>query len=260
MHYLVYVAVVSTGFGCMANQSLAAKAHVHGIAEMAIAVDGQKVQLEFELPAMDIFGFEHKAKNKAQQQIVSTELNRIDSNAKKLAKWPAAKNCSITNQSVSSPLSVNVDKTTTVTSNEDQDHTHHSSEAQPVTEAKTHHRDHPAKPGSQISHQTEHQSEKDHSTAEKSASQTDHSTTQAGQTSQHDDDHRASDHHVEDDIHSEVRVALAYQCKTALAQGDLVKIDTGVVAPKLKRTKVTVLTSTGQSSQTVDKSSFDLTL
>jgi len=47
-------------------------AHVHGIAELTLAQEGQLLEIEFHSPAANIVGFEHKASTEKQKQMVET--------------------------------------------------------------------------------------------------------------------------------------------------------------------------------------------
>lgn len=45
-------------------------AHVHGVSELTIAIEGKALQIEFESPAMNLVGFEHKAKSSKDKEAV----------------------------------------------------------------------------------------------------------------------------------------------------------------------------------------------
>ena len=45
-------------------------AHVHGVAQLQIAIEKNAVEVELESPSMNVIGFEHAPKNKAQKQKV----------------------------------------------------------------------------------------------------------------------------------------------------------------------------------------------
>jgi len=47
-------------------------AHVHGIAALTLAQEGQQLEIEFHSPAANIVGFEHKASTEKQKQTVET--------------------------------------------------------------------------------------------------------------------------------------------------------------------------------------------
>ena len=39
-------------------------AHVHGLSELAIAMEGEKLEIQFTSPAMNLVGFEHQASSR----------------------------------------------------------------------------------------------------------------------------------------------------------------------------------------------------
>ena len=60
------------------------EAHVHGVAEVNIAIDGNKADVEFRAPAESVMGFEHEAKSESDKQkrdaalrTVQTKINQM---------------------------------------------------------------------------------------------------------------------------------------------------------------------------------------
>ncbi|WP_341328006.1 DUF2796 domain-containing protein [Methylotuvimicrobium sp. KM2] len=56
-------------------------AHIHGVAELNIVIENDTVLIEFESPAINLIGFEHKPRNDAQQlelQNALALLNDVD--------------------------------------------------------------------------------------------------------------------------------------------------------------------------------------
>ncbi|MBV1892298.1 MAG: DUF2796 domain-containing protein [Gammaproteobacteria bacterium] len=47
------------------------EAHVHGLSELSIAMEGEKLEIQFTSPAMNLLGFEHKAST--QKDLVAIE-------------------------------------------------------------------------------------------------------------------------------------------------------------------------------------------
>ena len=68
--HIVSTTTFAFAFFMLANVSYAEQigtsldAHVHGLSQLNIAVEGEKVELEFSSPAMNLVGFEHKATSK----------------------------------------------------------------------------------------------------------------------------------------------------------------------------------------------------
>lgn len=53
------------------------KAHVHGSGKLMIAASGDTLNVELELPAHDIIGFEHKPKNDKQKELLTKAVARL---------------------------------------------------------------------------------------------------------------------------------------------------------------------------------------
>ncbi|EBA06205.1 zinc uptake protein ZrgA [Sagittula stellata] len=58
----------------MAQENRELGAHVHGVTEVKIAVEGNEVEILFEAPGMDIVGFEHVASSDADKAAVDAAL------------------------------------------------------------------------------------------------------------------------------------------------------------------------------------------
>jgi hypothetical protein len=68
-------------------------AHVHGSAEMNVVLEGQVLEIELEAPGMDIVGFEHAARDAAQESALIEAIAALDS-----ADWlglPAEAGCTL---------------------------------------------------------------------------------------------------------------------------------------------------------------------
>lgn len=76
------------------------KAHVHGAAQINIAMEGSKGELEFESPADGILGFEHAPKTAAQKKTTSDVLEKFKTQAGTLFVFPAAAGCTLTPKEV----------------------------------------------------------------------------------------------------------------------------------------------------------------
>jgi hypothetical protein len=69
-------------------------AHVHGTGQLSIAIERRSVEIELEVPAMDIVGFEHLALTTEQRQAVE-KARTILSNPLDLIRLPAAAGCEV---------------------------------------------------------------------------------------------------------------------------------------------------------------------
>lgn len=72
MHRIVvYVAaVLGTAIGASAQEHRELGPHVHGAGTLKIAIEGNKVSMDFSAPANDILGFEHQPSTPEQSKIL----------------------------------------------------------------------------------------------------------------------------------------------------------------------------------------------
>lgn len=82
--------------------SMSADKHVHGEAELFIAIEGTQVLLEFESPADNIIGFEHAPATQLQQKKLEDALVKLGSHTS-IAAFPEA-NCQQISAEVKSPF------------------------------------------------------------------------------------------------------------------------------------------------------------
>ena len=68
----------------------AAPAHVHGIARLDVAIDGEALQLSLESPLANLVGFEHAPSNAQETQAVSAMVRRFSRPEDLFAPSPAA--------------------------------------------------------------------------------------------------------------------------------------------------------------------------
>ncbi len=81
----------------------AAPAHVHGIARLDVAIDGEALQLSLESPLANLVGFEHAPSNAQETQAVSAMVRRFSRPEDLFAPSPAAR-CSVKSILLSSPV------------------------------------------------------------------------------------------------------------------------------------------------------------
>ncbi len=74
-------------------------AHEHGAGKLGIAFERRTVEMEFEVPANDIVGFEHTAKTAEQKQAVSQARATL-AKPLTLIKLPEAAGCKVASKSV----------------------------------------------------------------------------------------------------------------------------------------------------------------
>ena len=78
-------------------------AHEHGVGRLDVVLEGKKLELQFESPAMNIVGFEHEAtSDEDKAKVAQARELLLKPNA--LFNIPDAANCSATSVKLSSPL------------------------------------------------------------------------------------------------------------------------------------------------------------
>jgi Protein of unknown function (DUF2796) len=68
-------------------------AHVHGVAEINIAVEGTKATVEFRAPAESIMGFEHEAKSESDRKKRDTALEQLRTKRDQMVLFDAKLGC-----------------------------------------------------------------------------------------------------------------------------------------------------------------------
>ncbi|MBV2097249.1 MAG: DUF2796 domain-containing protein, partial [Candidatus Thiodiazotropha sp.] len=79
------------------------EAHVHGEAELLIAIEGDALEIEFRSPAMNIVGFEHQPADKAQMEAVEAAIGTLKQ-AELVFGIPSGAKCEPVAIEVESPL------------------------------------------------------------------------------------------------------------------------------------------------------------
>lgn len=88
-------------FGLIVSSPIAnaqERAHTHGVAELAIAVEGPHMEIELISPAANIVGFEHRVKSDSQMQALKQATSTL-SDAQQLFSIDGA-NCTVESASV----------------------------------------------------------------------------------------------------------------------------------------------------------------
>jgi hypothetical protein len=71
------------------------KAHDHGVAQLSLVVEGQKVTAQFESPSESIYGFEHEAKTPKDIEKRDTEVAKFTSQVADLFQFDASAGCKL---------------------------------------------------------------------------------------------------------------------------------------------------------------------
>jgi hypothetical protein len=94
------VLMVMMGSALLFPQGKTQKAHVHGAAQISIAMEGLKGEVEFEAPADGVIGFESEARTAAQKKQVQDTLELLRKKGGELVLFPAASGCKLTPKEV----------------------------------------------------------------------------------------------------------------------------------------------------------------
>jgi hypothetical protein len=78
-------------------------AHQHGSAELDAALDGNLLEFELRSPAMNLLGFEYRARSPRDQQVLAAARERLQQ-ADRLITLPAQGSCELEAVTLQSPL------------------------------------------------------------------------------------------------------------------------------------------------------------
>jgi hypothetical protein len=98
-------------------------AHEHGVGRLDVVLEGKKLELQFDSPAMNIVGFEHEATSTEDKAKV-TQARELLLKPNALFNIPDAANCSATSVKLSSPLFGDKDAHADHAKGEEHDHEH----------------------------------------------------------------------------------------------------------------------------------------
>src|SRR6267143_1665197 len=76
------------------------RAHVHGVGHMNIVVEGTQATVEFLAPAEGLYGFEHQARTKAEQDKRDAALARLQENISTMVVFEADRGCQFATQKI----------------------------------------------------------------------------------------------------------------------------------------------------------------
>jgi hypothetical protein len=91
-------AILSLTIGSSCAFALAAEkrhleAHVHGVAEINIAVEGSKADVEFRAPAENVMGFEHEAKSESDKKKRTAALRTVQTKMSQMVLFDPKLSC-----------------------------------------------------------------------------------------------------------------------------------------------------------------------
>ena len=100
---LIILVCLFVTFNFMAQASREKDSHEHGSANVMLAMEGEKLQLNFEVPSDSLIGFEHLPKSPDQRQNFSKAISTL-SEPSKLFSIPTNAECLLVSVNVSQSL------------------------------------------------------------------------------------------------------------------------------------------------------------
>ena len=172
------------------SQASSLDAHVHGEAELTIAFEGQRIEMQLVSPAANIFGFEHAPKNDEQNEQVH-RAETILKSADTLFQFSGS-DCKNTSQALEIPFS-----------HEEASHEEHDHDEEHANEEHGHDEEHANE---------EHGHDEKHSDEEHG-----HNDEVAEAHDDDSDDHGHDDHEHEEDheTHTQVVANYVFECDSA---------------------------------------------
>jgi Protein of unknown function (DUF2796) len=76
------------------------QAHVHGVGRINIVVEGKQATVEFLAPAEGLYGFEHQARTKAEQDKRDAALTQLQENISTMVVFEADRGCQFATQKI----------------------------------------------------------------------------------------------------------------------------------------------------------------
>ena len=101
--FVLAVAAVAAVVACAASsRTWAAPAHEHGVAQLDVAVEAQRVTLDLQVPLDSLLGFEHAPRTDAQRQRADAAIARLRA-AGELFRIDSAAACTLDKVTLVSP-------------------------------------------------------------------------------------------------------------------------------------------------------------
>ena len=100
---------LSISFNVLAEASRQKDSHEHGAANLKIALEGEKIQVEFEVPSESLIGFEHFPKSESNRENFSNAI-KILSDPSRLFAMSREGECLLVGMNISQSLFSNEDE------------------------------------------------------------------------------------------------------------------------------------------------------
>jgi len=134
--------------------------HVHGLSELTIAIGNETVEIEMTSPAMNLVGFEHKAHDKADIDLVNKITKQLN-NHKELFSFSGSSCLLIDSSTDTSSLMSpdNAQESHNELNEHDEHESHHDDHDDEHDEHESHHDDHDDEHDKHESHHDDHDDE-----------------------------------------------------------------------------------------------------
>ncbi len=99
----IILVCISVSFNVLAESSRQKDSHEHGAANLKMAFEGEKLQIEFEVPSESLIGFEHFPKSQSNRENFSDAI-KILSDPSRLFSMSGKAECLLVGMSISQSL------------------------------------------------------------------------------------------------------------------------------------------------------------
>ncbi len=121
MHRQFIHSFIFTSFSLCAAMSHAAEPHVHGIAKMLVAIDGNNLEVELVSPLDNLVGFERAPRNDRERKAVQKLMKQLNEPQSLIVPISAAK-CTHNKTEIDAPILQSTSKTEHVHGKHDEKH------------------------------------------------------------------------------------------------------------------------------------------
>ena len=228
--------VLAAGMAPHTAHAQAGKPHVHGEAELNVAVEHDMLTLILTTPLDNLTGFEHAPRTPAQHEAARKAVERLTAADTLFEPDPKAE-CILDSVDLDSPLLAHIEQTAigqTAASSQTQ------TQAQVPTQAHT---------NSQASHQTQPHT---HSTIDASAQQK-ATASSAKEAHEHESHAGHSPKKHPDSAHSDLELTAIFNCENATT-AQFINPTLFTAFPRFQAVKVQVVSPSGQTGSTVKRS------
>nr|WP_082708929.1 DUF2796 domain-containing protein [Marinobacterium profundum] len=97
--------------------------HAHGVAQLDLVLDGSELMLQLYSPAMNLVGFEHRARSASERQAVDAALEGLHQ-AEQMIKLDAAAGCTLRHAEVTQALLDTEERSETAEHGHAEEHAH----------------------------------------------------------------------------------------------------------------------------------------